>query len=112
LLSGKVVNWKEVGGPDLPVIVVIPGPSDGIRSVITEKVMQGAAYAASARVLQTAPDMNKVVAQLPGAVAFMSEKNTSAEVRVIKPTQPIQVPFSLITVGAPTEPLKSVIADL
>jgi len=112
LFSGKIANWKEIGGPDAPVVVVIPSPSDGIRSVVTEQVMQGTAYSATARVMQTSPDLNKVVAQVPGAVAFMSEKNASPEVRAIKLVQPIIVPFSLITVGDPAEPLKSVIADL
>jgi phosphate transport system substrate-binding protein len=112
LFSGRIANWSEVGGPNLPVVVVIPSPSDGVRSVVVEKVMQGSAFAASARVMQTAPDMNKVVAQLPGAVAFMSEKNASPEVRAIKPAQPIVVPFSLITLGEPAEPIKGIVADL
>jgi phosphate transport system substrate-binding protein len=112
LFSGTIANWSEVGGPNLPVVVVIPSPSDGVRSVVVEKLMQGSGFAASARVMQTAPDMNKVVAQLPGAVAFMSEKNASPEVRAIKPAQPIVVPFSLITLGEPAEPIKGIVADL
>lgn len=112
LFSGKTTNWKELGGPNVPVVIVIPAPSDGIRSVVTEKIMQGTAYTASARTMQTAPDMNKVVAQVPGAVAFMSAKNAAPGVRVVQPTQPILVPFSLLTLGEPAEPLGAVIADL
>lgn len=112
LFSGKISNWKEVGGPDAPVMVVLPSLSDGTRSVVTEKIMNGTAYTPSARMIQNAPDMNKVVAQLPGAVAFMSPKNAAPEVRAIVPSEPIVVPFSFITMGQANEPLLSVIADL
>ncbi|MBI5380266.1 MAG: substrate-binding domain-containing protein [Opitutae bacterium] len=112
LFSGKITNWKEVGGPDTPVLIVISAPSDGVRSVVTEKIMADTAYAATARMFQTSPEMNKVVAQVPGAVAMLSEKNAAPEVRAIKPAQPILVPYSLISIGEPTEPIKSIIAEI
>jgi len=112
IFSGKIGNWKDLGGADLPIVVALAGPNDGVRSVVTLAIMQAAPYAPAARITQNAPDLNKVVAQIPGAVSFMSVKNVAPEVRAVPPAQPILVPYALITLGEPAEPLKAVIADL
>ena len=79
---------------------------------MSEKVMAGLTYPANARVMQMAPDLNKVVAQVPGALAYMSEKNAAADVKIVRPETPIIVPFSLVTVGEPAEAIKGAIADI
>ncbi|MHB1291266.1 MAG: substrate-binding domain-containing protein, partial [Sulfuricella sp.] len=40
--SGKVKNWKEVGGPDLPVKVVTSQPGSATRAVFQKQIMDGA----------------------------------------------------------------------
>lgn len=112
IYSGKVTNWKELGGPNLPVVIIIAAPTDGVRSVVTKFVMHDTPYAASARLIQLSTDMLKVVAQVPGAVACVSSRLVGPEVRAIKPAQPILVPYALVTNGEPSEALKNVISDL
>lgn len=40
IFSGDVANWKEVGGPDLPVTVVVPGDNTGAHKNFRRQVMK------------------------------------------------------------------------
>lgn len=112
LFSGKIANWKEVGGPDLPVVPVLPSPSDGVFGSFTVAIMQGVPFAANARRVTLATDLPKIVAQLPGAIAFLSIANAVGDVKQVAPAPQFIPPNYLVTTGEPAEPLKSVIADL
>lgn len=39
IYSGKVTNWKDVGGPDAPIVVISRDTSSGTYEVFNEKVM-------------------------------------------------------------------------
>lgn len=40
IFSGNVANWKEVGGPDLPVTIVVPGKDTGAYQNFSQLVMK------------------------------------------------------------------------
>jgi phosphate transport system substrate-binding protein len=111
LFSGKITNWKEVGGSDLAVVPVLPSPSDGVFGSFTVSIMKGVPFAANARKVSLATDLPKIVAQLPGAIAFLSIANAVGEVHKVAPEPQFIPPNYLVTIGEPAEPLKSVIAD-
>jgi phosphate transport system substrate-binding protein len=112
LFSGKIANWKEVGGPDLAVVPVLASPSDGVFGSFTVAIMKGAPFAPTARRVTLATDLPKIVAQLPGAIAFLSIANAVGEVRQAAPEPQFIPPNCLVTLGEPAEPLKAVISDL
>jgi phosphate transport system substrate-binding protein len=111
LFSGAIANWKEVGGPDLAVVPVITSMTDGVTGSFTFAIMKDTAYAASARKVPLATDLPKVVAQVPGGIAFLSVANAVGEVKKAEPQPRFVPPNFLVTRGEPSEPLKSVIAD-
>jgi len=41
IYTGKIKNWKEIGGPDRPVVVISRDTSSGTYEVWAEKVMKG-----------------------------------------------------------------------
>lgn len=43
--TGKVTNWKAVGGPDLPIILILRPDSSGTRATFKKLVLGGAAEA-------------------------------------------------------------------
>lgn len=112
LFSGKITNWKEVGGPDLAVVPVLPSPSDGVFGSFTVAIMKGVPFAANSRKVTLATDLPKIVSQLPGAIAFLSIANAVGDVRKAAPEPQFIPPNYLVTIGDPSEPLKSIIADL
>ena len=71
LFTGRIANWKSVGGPDLPVRVFRLEPatveSRGFRGL----ALDGADWAATAAVQPDARTLLRAVASTPGAVGFV-----------------------------------------
>src|SRR3990172_4313675 len=44
IFTGKITNWKEVGGPDLPVKVYVVNPQSATRKVFAKIVLGGEDY--------------------------------------------------------------------
>jgi phosphate transport system substrate-binding protein len=71
--TGAVTNWKEVGGPDLPIVLIFRPASSGTRSTFKKLVLGGATEATGGQTLTE--DSN-------GAVTTAVE-NTSGAISVI-----------------------------
>jgi len=78
LYSGKVTNWKDVGGPDAPVILVAPAASSGTRAVIDRVVLGGDAMSAGAKEVRTASAELAEVARERNAIGLVGEGTASA----------------------------------
>ena len=103
ILTGKVKNWSEVGGPSLPVKVMAAAQGQAVRSVVQKSWMDGADYAPSSTEIRTALEQLRVIAAEPGAIGAMSEpviKASSEKLRVV-PGAVIARPLGFVTVGAP-----------
>lgn len=66
IFTGKIKNWKEVGGPDAPITVYSRENSSGTYEFFKEHILKGADFAASA---QTMPGTAAIVQ------AVMKDKN-------------------------------------
>ncbi len=111
--SGKITNWKDVGGADEPIAVVIPPQSSGTRSVIQDSLMDGAAFAANNYVTVTDREALDIVEKSPIAIALLSEgfaKSGKGLKTVSIP--PVKRQLCIITKNEPTENLKKVIEFL
>ena len=51
IFTGKTKNWKEVGGPDMPIVVYSRENSSGSYEFFKEHVLQGKDFVASAQTL-------------------------------------------------------------
>ena len=112
--SGKIANWKDVGGPNDRIVVVVPPQSSGTRSVIEDALMGGAAFVANAYVTVTDREALDIVAKSPIAIALLSEgfvKMNGKSVRTVK-APPIKRQLTVITKNEPTEDLQKVIKFL
>lgn len=111
LNSGKITNWKEVGGSDLAVQVVTSHAGSATKSVLNELVMKKAPYAANAlEVTSTRLELNEV-SRSPGAIGAVSEAFHTlnpGHSKIIK-TDPIERPLALITVGTPNAEVQKII---
>lgn len=63
ILTGKITNWKDVGGPDSPITVYSRETSSGTYAFVKEHVMKGEDYAASARLMPSTQSIVEAVAQ-------------------------------------------------
>ena len=112
--SGKITNWKDVGGTNDRIVVVVPPPSSGTRAYVRDAVMQGAAFVANAYVTVTDREAIDIVAKSPIAIAMLSDgfvRSGNGKVKTVKPP-PLKRQLSIITKDAPSPALKAVIEFL
>ena len=111
LNTGKITNWKDVGGPDLAVKVITSHAGSATKAVFQNKVMKKADYIANAtRVKSTRLEINEV-SNDKGAVGAVSEgffKQNPGRAKVIK-TGFIERPLALITIGTPAPEVQKMI---
>ncbi|MBI5749883.1 MAG: phosphate ABC transporter substrate-binding protein [Nitrospinae bacterium] len=122
IFTGKITNWKDVGGPDLPVTVYIVNPQSATRKVFAKIVLGGEDY--SGKNIETVrPDpaiIDKVSSDKGGigqlSLAIIGGNKSVTKIRVngqIPVTNnngyPISRPLYLITKGEPNGEVKDFI---
>jgi phosphate transport system substrate-binding protein len=98
IFTGKITNWKEVGGADIPIKIVYGTKISGTNSVFQKEIMDGEPYAKNVLEASTAPDLKVKVVATPGAIglSFVS----LADEAVLAPEIPLlERPITLITKG-------------
>ena len=111
LLTGKTTNWKDAGGADLPVKVVLPFPGDGGRISVQESILAGAEYAKTAILRNTSKDIVPVVSQLPGSCSIITAKNAEgAAIALVSGDKDLCMPVQLVTKAKPSDEVSKVVA--
>lgn len=113
LHTGKIANWKEVGGKDLAVIVVTSHAGSATKKVFQKTIMDGAPYVTGAIEVETTRKEIENVEAFPegiGAVStgFINLPEYKGKVKVAE-TQEISRPLMLITKGEPSANVKKVL---
>jgi len=113
LHSGKITNWKEVGGADMPVIVVTSHLGSATKKVFQKTIMDGEPYSREAIEVETTRKEVDTVNFFPegiGAVSqgFISLPGNKEKVKVVE-TVEISRPLMLITKGSPSPDVKKVL---
>ncbi len=71
IFTGRMENWKELGGPDLPIRPLIVGSESATREVFRAAVLAGSDYA-NCRVIEPDGAMPSAVASTDGAIGQIS----------------------------------------
>lgn len=79
LASGKITNWREVGGRDLPVLFVVAPSGSGMRDAVERLVLQGGTISSRAIICMVVADADLQVAQLPAGFTILSNSMVDAE---------------------------------
>jgi phosphate transport system substrate-binding protein len=109
--TGKIANWKELGGPDQKIVVVTSQPTSATRNVFQEVVMKGAPYVEGIREVRSTREELDLVSSFKGGIGAVSEgflAMNPGKVKVVK-TESISRPLSIITKGDPSPEVKMVI---
>ena len=70
IFTGKIRNWKEVGGQDGPITVYSRENSSGTYEFFKENVLQGADFVASAQNMPGTAALLQAVAKDPKAIGY------------------------------------------
>jgi phosphate transport system substrate-binding protein len=70
--TGKTTNWKDVGGPDMPIVLIIRPASSGTRATFRSIVLGNQAEAAGQAITQDSNDaVTQAVTQTAGATSVI-----------------------------------------
>jgi phosphate transport system substrate-binding protein len=72
VFTGKLRNWRELGGPDAEIAVYARAPGSGTASLFDERVLHGDPYVASVHRLPTNEAIVAEVTKQPHAIGYAS----------------------------------------
>ncbi len=85
IFTGKIKNWKEVGGDNEPIQLVYRDEASGTREVVQEKLLgKGAKFADDAIVQPGNGQVKATVAGAPNAIGYVSYGYLDATVKPLK----------------------------
>jgi phosphate transport system substrate-binding protein len=102
IYSGKITNWSEVGGPSLPITVVMSADEgSATRQEVQKDIMQGAHYPDSARKATTTKDEVAAVGVTAGGAGAVGKGLATANPAVASMPPLFSRGLILITKGDP-----------
>lgn len=84
IMTGKIRNWKELGGPDLPIRVVVSTPGCACREEFQEMVMDKEPYVSGA-IVSPMTTLSDTVRNTPGGIGPLATAVIdTTKVKIIK----------------------------
>jgi len=71
IYTGKITNWKDVGGADMPIVVISRDTSSGTYEVFAEKVMQKDKMFEKVEYVNSNPQAHARVKATEGAIGYV-----------------------------------------
>ena len=107
--TGKIANWKEVGGKDLPIVVYSDAATGGTRAMVKKIVMAGAEYGPAVKAQTSVKRAAEMVGTDDAGIAGAGKGFVDATKNKIVETKKLERPLALATLGAPKPAAKAVI---
>ncbi len=84
ILTGKITNWKEVGGDDQKITLIHRAKSSGSRATISDVVLKGANFTDDAVIQDSNGAVRAAIASTPGAIGYVDAPYADDSVKVLK----------------------------
>lgn len=84
IFTGKVTNWKDLGGPDREIVVVVRDEASGTREMFDEKALNKEAPMASAIECNSNGIVRQTVSSTPFSIGYISLGYLDGSVKAIK----------------------------
>lgn len=111
IATGKIANWKDVGGPDLAIKVIVTEPTLAPGQFFRKTMMDGAEYVKSATEVRSPKEVITWVSRNPGGFGAAADVHMKAAPGDAKAVQApvIMRPMGLVTVGQPAGAAQKVV---
>ncbi len=110
ILTGKITNWKDVGGNDSPIVVFSEVATGATRGAIKALALDNEEYVATTKPQPTIKQVATQVAEYKNGIGGASLKLIDTKkVQVLEADRKVERPLGIITLGAPSEKVKKVI---
>ena len=84
ILTGKITNWKEVGGDDQKITLIHRAKSSGSRATISDVVLKGENFTDDAVIQDSNGAVRVAIASTPGAIGYVDAPYADDSVKVLK----------------------------
>ena len=84
ILTGKITNWKEVGGDDQKITLIHRAKSSGSRATIIDVVLKGSNFTDDAVIQDSNGAVRAAIASTPGAIGYVDAPYADDSVKVLK----------------------------
>lgn len=84
IFTGKITNWKEVGGDDMKIIVYSRETSSGTYEFFKESVMKKKNYTSAALLMPATGAVVQSVSQTKGAIGYIGLAYVEKDVKALK----------------------------
>ena len=107
--TGKISNWKEVGGKDTPIVVYSDSTTGGTRAMVKKIVMGGSEYGSSVKAQSSVKRAAEMVGGDEAGIAGVGKGFVDATKNKTVDTKKLERPLALATKGAPSVAAQAVI---
>ncbi|MBE3594104.1 MAG: phosphate ABC transporter substrate-binding protein PstS family protein [Candidatus Carbobacillus altaicus] len=83
IFTGKITNWKELGGKDVKIQLVNRPSSSGTRATFKKYALDGAEEASGIEE-DSSGTVRKIVAETPGAIGYLAFSYLDGSVKALK----------------------------
>ncbi len=101
IFTGKAKNWKEAGGPDLPIVVLLGSKIPGTQAVFQKQAMGGEPFTTVFKEGTTAEDLKSTLVATPGGVCVGAVSQIDGTVNAPEIAE-FGRPITLLTKGEPS----------
>jgi phosphate transport system substrate-binding protein len=84
IYTGKITNWKEVGGDDMPIVLYSRETSSGTYEFFKEHVLSGKNFSAGALLMPATGAIVQSVSQTKGAIGYVGLAYLETSVKALK----------------------------
>ncbi|KPG72993.1 MULTISPECIES: phosphate ABC transporter substrate-binding protein PstS family protein [unclassified Enterococcus] len=82
IFLGKITNWQELGGNDVPIVILNRASGSGTRSTFEKWIMDGETAIASQE-QDSSGMVRSIVSDTPGAISYVAFSYVTDEVNVL-----------------------------
>lgn len=108
--TGKITNWKEVGGKDLPIVVYTENPTGGTRAMVRKVVNGGAEFSTQAKPQTSVKRVAEMVASDEAGIGGVGRGfAVETKGKVLETNKRIERPLGFASIGAPKPAARAVI---
>lgn len=85
IFTGKITNWKDVGGNDLKIVILQRPKSSGTRATFKKYALDGAEEAEGmALTEESSGAIKKALAETPGSISYLALSYLDSDVKALK----------------------------
>lgn len=85
IFTGKITNWKDVGGPDMKIVIINRPASSGTRATFKKVVLKGQEEAQGLALTEdSSGTVKKAIADTKGAISYLALSYVDNTVKALK----------------------------